>query len=68
MTKNVACCQASDTAASASRTMQEKRIRRLPVVDESDKLIGMVSMGDLTHAMSEDSSGRLARAVSEHHG
>jgi CBS domain-containing protein len=67
MTRNVACCHESDSAASASRTMQERRIRRLAVIDESDKLIGMVSLGDLTHAMSEELSGRLAKAVSAHH-
>jgi CBS domain-containing protein len=67
MTKNVACCRASDSATSASHTMQERRIRRLPVVDESDKLVGMVSLGDLTHAMSEELSGRLVRAVTDHH-
>jgi CBS domain-containing protein len=67
MTKGVACCHESDSTVAASRLMQERRIRRLPVVDESDKLVGMVSLGDLSHAMSEELSGRLAKAVSAHH-
>lgn len=67
MTKGVVSCHETDSPAAASRLMQERRIRRLPVVDASDKLVGMISLGDLTHAMSEELSGRLARAVSAHH-
>jgi CBS domain-containing protein len=67
MTKNVACCHEADSALAASKMMQERRIRRLPVLDKSDKLVGMVSLGDLSHAMSEEHSGRLTRAVSGHH-
>jgi CBS domain-containing protein len=67
MTKNVACCHEADSTIAASKKMQERRIRRLPVLDEGDKLVGMVSMGDLSHAMSEEHSGRLTRAVSGHH-
>jgi CBS domain-containing protein len=68
MSKNIACCHEADSALSASKMMQERRIRRLPVLDDNEKLVGMVSLGDLTHAMSEELSGRLARAVSAHHG
>lgn len=67
MTKDIACCHENDSTIAASRTMQERRIRRLPVLDKSEKLVGMLSLGDLTHAMPEDLSGRLARAVSDHH-
>lgn len=67
MTSDVACCRLSDTAIDASKLMQERRIRRLPVLDKSENLVGMVSMGDLTHAMSDEMSGRLAKSVSSHH-
>ncbi len=67
MSKSVACCHDSDSVVSASRLMQERCIRRLPVIDESNDIVGIVSLGDLTHAMSEEASGRLARAVSAHH-
>ena len=67
MTKGVACCRPSDSTLAASRLMQERAIRRLAVVDEGDKLVGMVSLGDLAHAMSEEHPGQLAKAVSAHH-
>lgn len=67
MTSDVASCRSSDTAIAASKLMQERRIRRLPVLDKSENLVGMVSLGDLTHAMSDELSGRLAKSVSSHH-
>lgn len=43
-------CQASDDIAAAARTMRQERVRRLPVLDENDKLVGMISLDDLVHA------------------
>jgi CBS domain-containing protein len=43
-------CQASDDIAVAARTMREHRVRRLPVVDQNDKVVGMISLDDLVHA------------------
>lgn len=51
MSRQVAWCRPWDTPLSAERTMAQRRIRRLPVVDEGDKLVGIVSLGDLAHYM-----------------
>jgi CBS domain-containing protein len=67
MTKNVACCQATDTARAAARLMEERQVRRLPVLDAKKKLIGMVSLGDLAQAASAELSGKVVKAVSAHH-
>ena len=67
MTKEVACCKASDSLEAASGLMQRRGVRRLPVLGKGDKVVGMVSLGDITHALSEQASGRLVRAVSAHH-
>jgi CBS domain-containing protein len=67
MTKDIACCAEGDTAQSASQIMQSKRIRRLPVLSKDKKIVGIVSLGDLTRAMPDEASGRLAKAVSAHH-
>lgn len=47
MSHRVRCCSLRHSPAEALRQMSEVRIRRLPVVDEGDRLIGMVSLGDL---------------------
>jgi len=43
-------CRASDDIAVAGRMMRDKRVRRLPVLDENDTLVGMISLDDLVHA------------------
>jgi CBS domain-containing protein len=47
MTGEVACCQLHTDLEEARSVMKHRRIRHLPVVDENDKLLGLVSIGDL---------------------
>jgi CBS domain-containing protein len=47
MAKQVQACRPSDSLGDAERMMREARIRRLPVVDEEDALVGMISLADL---------------------
>jgi CBS domain-containing protein len=46
MTTDVQTCQANDSVQSLMETMTEQRIRHLPVVDDSGRLKGIVSIGD----------------------
>jgi CBS domain-containing protein len=46
MAKQVQVCRPSDSVADAEKTMREARVRRLPVIDEQDALIGMISLAD----------------------
>ncbi|MEU6510275.1 MULTISPECIES: CBS domain-containing protein [unclassified Streptomyces] len=46
------------------RTMEEHRIRRLPVT-ESHRLVGMISEADLARRLPEDQVGRFVEAVCE---
>ena len=47
--------------------MENNRIRTLPVLNEAKKLVGMVSLGEISHALSRDLTGEVTRAVSAHH-
>jgi CBS domain-containing protein len=47
MSKQVKACKASDAPSIAEKIMSDGRIRRLPVVDERDALVGMISLADL---------------------
>ena len=67
MTKGVVCCHDSDSVKNAVHTMEEKKIRRLPVVDENSKLVGMLSLGDISQAMPDRFAGEVMKAVSAHH-
>ena len=49
MTKNVSVVQAETTIDEVSRIFVEKNISGLPVVNQYNKLIGIVSEGDLIY-------------------
>ncbi|WP_354682620.1 CBS domain-containing protein [Cupriavidus necator] len=40
-------CREDDTVDDARAAMAERQIRRMPVVDRDNKLVGMVSLGDI---------------------
>jgi predicted transcriptional regulator len=47
MTVEVACCAPDTSIEEARGAMINRRIRRLPVVDGKDHLLGVISIGDL---------------------
>ncbi len=51
MSKNVFFISPEDTVEKAATLMVEKRISRLPVVDEQQKLIGIVSRRDIMSSL-----------------
>ena len=67
MSKKVISCRDTEDAEDAIRIMEKNRIRRLPVLNEAQKLVGMVSLGDISHALSQDLTGEVTKAVSAHH-
>jgi CBS domain-containing protein len=64
MSRSVRTCQASDPVTKAEKTMQEARVRRLPVLDESGSLIGMISLADLALEAARESH-QVAKEVTE---
>lgn len=51
MTKNPICAKISDGIHSSLNTMKTNQLRRLPVVDEDNKLVGIISQGDIHRAI-----------------
>jgi CBS domain-containing protein len=47
--------------------MEQKQIRRLPVIDEKKRLVGMLGLGDIANAMPRQLLGELVNAVADHH-
>src|ERR671924_1614192 len=47
MTKAVVYCFDDQDIADAAKLMQEKQIRRLPVLSRQKRLVGIVSLGDV---------------------
>ena len=67
MTKGIFYCRDSEELDDALRIMETRKIRRLPVIDEKKRMVGMLSLGDVSHAASHELSGELCAAVSAHH-
>ncbi|MCP4317714.1 MAG: CBS domain-containing protein [Hyphomicrobiales bacterium] len=67
MTPEVTYCREDEDIEDAAHIMEEREIRRLPVLNEDDRVVGMVSLGDLTHATSQELSGEVIKAVTAHH-
>ncbi len=67
MTKGIVWCRTTETVEDAIHLMDQKKIRRLPVIDENKRLVGMLSLGDIAHAVSRELSGELLHAVADHH-
>ena len=65
MSRDIAYCFDDDADAVAARLMQEKQVRRLLVLDRAKRLVGIVSLGDLsTSSGDRDAVGETLRAVS----
>ena len=47
MSKDVQTCHGTDDAGEVEQLMREKQVRRVPVVDSSGSLVGLVTLGDL---------------------
>lgn len=67
MSTDVVCCSPDDDIKVAIEVMEAKKIRRLPVTDSHKNMLGMLSLGDVSHKLSKELSGEVLRAVSGHH-
>ena len=64
MSSDVVCARDTDDAAAVAQRMSEAQVRRLPVLDASDQLVGMVSLGDLARETSGESAHHALEGVS----
>ena len=67
MSNKVLYCNEDQELEDAVRIMENNQIRRLPVINSDKRLVGMLSLGDVSHAAGQSLSGELLKAVSAHH-
>ena len=66
MAKHVFSCRPDDTLDMAEQLMADKQIRRLPVVDQNNRPVGMLSMNDMArHAASTRRKNGVEKEVVE---
>jgi CBS domain-containing protein len=67
MTPGIVWCRDSDDVSQALQAMGSKQVRRLPVIDKDKRMVGILSLGDLTHTASQRIAADAAKAVTGHH-
>jgi CBS domain-containing protein len=67
MTAEIHCCREDDDLAKAVRHMEELKVRRLPVINKSKRMIGILTLGDVSHSASADLLMECIKSVSAHH-
>jgi CBS domain-containing protein len=64
MSKAVATCKPADSIEAAEHTMTAHRVRRLPVVDAQNRLVGILSLNDIAREAARERS-RVGREVTD---
>jgi CBS domain-containing protein len=67
MTPGIHCCRDDDDLAKAVRHMEQLQVRRLPVINKSKRMVGILSLGDLSRSASGDLLSEWVKSVSAHH-
>src|SRR5262249_28531917 len=62
MTSNPVTCREGENVENCERLMQEHQIRRIPIVDERDHVIGIVAQANLAL---KDKPERISKTVAE---
>jgi len=67
MTAEIHCCREDDDLAKAVRHMEELKVRRLPVINKSKRMIGILSLGDVSQSAPVDLLSECVKRLSAHH-
>ena len=67
MTPGIHCCREDDDLAKAVKHMESLKVRRLPVINKSKRMVGMLSLGDVSHSAGGELVSEIAKSVSAHH-
>jgi len=65
MTDDVICARDTDDLEDVASKMSEAQVRRLPVIDENERLCGIVSLGDLARETNSESAHEALEGVSQ---
>ena len=64
MSSDVVCARDTDDVIAIAQRMSDSQVRRLPVLDADDRLVGMVSLGDLSRRSQEAAAKTALDGVS----
>ena len=64
MSSDIVCARDTDDVIAIAQRMSDSQVRRLPVLDADDRLVGMVSLGDLSRRSQEAAAKTALDGVS----
>ncbi|HEX2841701.1 CBS domain-containing protein [Hyphomicrobium sp.] len=67
MTPGIHCCREDDDLDKAIQHMEKLKIRRLPVINKSKRMVGILSLGDLGRSAQRDQLAECVKSLSAHH-
>jgi len=67
VTPGIHCCREDDDLAKAVRHMEGLKVRRLPVINKNRRMIGILSLGDVSRSAPGDLLSEWIKSVSAHH-
>lgn len=65
MTERAFACHVDEPLENCMRQMSRHQIRRIPIVDDRNRVVGIISQGDLAHHASENRGMGERRAISD---
>ena len=65
MTNDIVSVRMDEDCSAVASRMSEAQVRRLPVVDEQERLCGIVSLGDLARETQSESAHQALEGVSQ---
>ena len=64
MTIGIHCCREDDDLGKAVRHMEELQVRRLPVINKNKRMVGILSLGDVSNFAPGDLLSKYVRVFS----
>jgi CBS domain-containing protein len=65
MSGDIICARHDDDVDDAAEKMSDAQVRRLPVIDDQERLCGIVSLGDLSQQADPDSAEQALEGVTQ---
>jgi CBS domain-containing protein len=65
MSDDIICARQDDDVHDIAQRMSKEQVRRLPVLDENDRLCGIVSLGDLARESRGEAAQEALEGVSQ---
>jgi CBS domain-containing protein len=65
MSNDIVCARIDDDCDEVANRMSEAQVRRLPVIDNDERLCGIIGLGDLAREGASDTVGQALEGVAQ---